>query len=324
MAAALACLPRSHSAVRSRAPRSRLHPVHDAAASVCHSIHSVTYVPSAWEQDWLQRVDGVAHPCADMLQHADRTAAWLAGPASPDTFDATVFSHFEKTCVSETGKRTVVKEPIEPLVGHMRHPHGLKACVPAGQTPIDVQSRAYIALLDNSDDRLFDLYPGRKILVDAGTGTFDTSLAWFMSAYAARGIHFDAIYAWEANHVDAARYWASVPDELRPRLHFFNAPITPDRASRMNPITLIKEIAQPGDFVAFKLDIDNDAVETAIMDQLEADDCAIERITEMFYEKHYDSPDMREYFGAPPVTLAQATHNFAALRRKGLRLHYWP
>ena len=308
-------------------PRAAHHRTRHAApslASACHTVRDTVYVPSAWEQEWLQRVNGVAHPCADMLQHADRTAVWLAGPASPDTFDATVFSHFEKTCVSETGKRTVVKEPIEPLVGHMRHPHGLKACVLAGQTPIDVQSRAYIALMGNSDDRLFDLYPGRKILVDAGTGTFDTSLAWFVSAYAARGIHFDAIYAWEANHVDAARYWASVPDELRPRLHFFNAPITPARASRMNPVTLIKEVADPGDFVAFKLDIDNDAVETAIMDQLEADDCAIERIAEMFYEKHYDSPDMREYFGAPPVTLAQATHNFAALRRKGLRLHYWP
>jgi len=92
----------------------------------------------------------------------------------------------------------------------------------------------------------------------------------------------------------------------------------------MNPVTLIKEVADPGDFVAFKLDVDNNAVESAIMGHLEADDCAIECIAEMFYEKHYDSVDMRQYFGQPAATLPQAARDFEALRRKGLRLYYWP
>lgn len=307
----------------------RTHRVRHASPSStpCHAVRDVKYVPSAWEADWMARLDAITQPCAELQQQQDRMAVWLAGaatPSSPNAANSSVFSHFDKTCVSDTGKRTIIKEPIEPLVGHMRHPHTPKPCTPPGQPAMDVQSRAYITLLDNTDDRLFDLYPGRKILIDAGTGTYDTSLQWFVQAYGARGIHFDAIYAWEARPMDASSYWAAVPEGLKPVLHFFNAPITTDPASRMNPVTLIKQIAEPGDFVVFKLDIDNDAVESAIMTQLEGDDCAIARISEMFFEKHYASPDMMEYFGAPPVSLAQATRDFAALRGKGVRLHYWP
>jgi hypothetical protein len=307
--------------------RSRHNRHRPASSGTCHAVRGVKYVPSEWEVDWMARVDSITQPCAELLAQQDRVAVWLAGattPSSPDASNATVFSYFEKTCVSESGKRTIIKEPIEPLVGHLRHPHTPKPCTPPGQPAIDVQSRAYITLLDNSEDRLFDLYPGRKILIDAGTSTYDSSLHWFVQVYGERGIHFDTIYAWEARPMDATRYWAAVPDDIKPVLHFFNAPITTDPASRMNPITLIKDIAEPGDFVAFKLDIDNDDVESAIMAQLAADDCAIARIAEMFFEKHYASPDMAEYFGMPPVTLAQATRNFAVLRGKGLRLHYWP
>ena len=47
---------------------------------------------------------------------------WLAGRGHPDSFNATVFSHFEKTCVSDTGKRTV--DPVEgrmPRLGAAHH-----------------------------------------------------------------------------------------------------------------------------------------------------------------------------------------------------------
>jgi len=100
-------------------------------------------------------LDTVEAPCAVLLQLQDNESKWLAVGART----ATVFFHFEKTCVSETGKRTLIKEFIEPLVSHKKHPRGLKACVPPGETPVDVQCRDCNALLDNSDDWLFDLYP---------------------------------------------------------------------------------------------------------------------------------------------------------------------
>ncbi len=41
--------------------------------------------------------------------------------------------------------------------------------------------------------------------------------------YHMRGLDFDEVWGWEAAQVDATAFWASVPPDVMPKLHFYNA-----------------------------------------------------------------------------------------------------
>jgi len=140
------------------------------------------------------------------------------------------------------------------------------------------------------------MHPGRAILVDAGTNKFASSLGYLLPAYAAKGIQFDAIYAWESQPANPAEYWNSVPDGVKPRLHFYNAPVTPQANSSMNPVDWMKNMYRPGDYFVFKLDIDNDEVEGALVKQILDLGDASDMIAEMFFEKHYTAPEMKPHW----------------------------
>jgi hypothetical protein len=47
-------------------------------------------------------------------------------------------------------------------------------------------------------------------------------------------------------------------------------------------------------------------------------------IAEMFFEKHFDSPDMRPWFGSPATSYLPALAGISELRAAGIRIHYWP
>ena len=159
----------------------------------------------------------------------------------------------------------VVEDYIELLVGYMRHPYGLAACAKPGTPAVHIEDRSYLMMLGASTQAVRARHPGRAVLVDAGTSAFNSSMGYLLSAYAAPDIDFDAIYAWEASPVDASMYWASVPDLVKPRFHAYNTPATPEVDSSMNPVQWIKKMYRPGDFIVFKLKIDNDEVESALI-----------------------------------------------------------
>ena len=75
----------------------------------------------------------------------------------------------------------------------------------------------------------------------------------------------DAVYAWEYTPANATQYWDSVPADVKPRLHFYNAPVTPEPGSDMNPVDWIRDLYQPGDYIVFKLDIDNLSATTGLI-----------------------------------------------------------
>jgi hypothetical protein len=181
-----------------------------------------------------------------------------------------------------------------------------------------IQDRSYLMLGGDDPGAVRARHPGRAILVDAGTNKYATSLGYLIPAYAAAGIHFDAIYAWESTPASALEYWASVPDDVKPRLHFYNAPVTPAPGSAMNPVEWIQKMYRPGDYIVFKLDIDNDAVEGQLIQQVLDLEGVEGMVAEMFFEKHYSAADMKPYFGSPKTRLMQE------LRVKGVRVHYWP
>lgn len=78
-----------------------------------------------------------------------------------------------------------------------------------------------------------------------------------------------------------------------------------------------------GDYIAFKLDIDNEPIEQALMKQL--DPGVTDKIAEFFFEQHFDIAEMRSNFGTGLTTkLPEVLQLFHEVRNTGLRLHYWP
>ena len=74
------------------------------------------------------------------------------------------------------------------------------------------------------------------------------------------------------------------------RLHFYNTPIKENFTHAAHPLNIIRNICQPGDFIAVKLDIDNGPMEMAIMDAISGDTDLRRCISEMFFEQHYSHP----------------------------------
>lgn len=66
---------------------------------------------------------------------------------------------------------------------------------------------------------------------------------------------------WEIKPATAAEYWADVPLDVRGRMHYFNVPCDTTPDSPFNPLNIVRNMYQPGDFVVIKLDIDNEAIE---------------------------------------------------------------
>ena len=59
-------------------------------------------------------------------------------------------------------------------------------------------------------------------------------------AYHQRGFDFDEIWAWEIGAVDPATFWASIPDHVVPKLHFYNSGVDADFKSPANPVNIIR------------------------------------------------------------------------------------
>ena len=62
----------------------------------------------------------------------------------------------------------------------------------------------------------------------------------------------------------------------------------------MSPMTRCR----PGDFVAFKLDIDTESIEQALMKQIADDEALFGMISEMFFEQHHNGTEVS---GIKPV-----------------------
>ena len=209
----------------------------------------------------------------------------------------------------------------------MRHPHANAQCRPDGVAGVGIEDRAYLMPLSDSPARMAARgYAGRKYLIDAGTNMYGTGLAWLVGAYQRVGITFDEIFAWEASPVNASAYWGGVPQDAARKLHFMNIPIQAEAGAPMNPLTWIRDIYRRGDFVVFKLDIDNDPVESELIAQIAGSADLASMSAEMFYEKHYSEPAMAGYLGfdGQAAPYAAAVQMLGDLRARGVRMHYWP
>eukprot|EP01040_Poterioochromonas_malhamensis_P015941 gene15941-17964_t len=62
--------------------------------------------------------------------------------------------------------------------------------------------------------------------------------------------------AWEVKEVKGTKYWSEVPPNFISVLHFYNAPISANYSETHSVLRQIDEVADEGDFVSFKLDVD--------------------------------------------------------------------
>ena len=92
-----------------------------------------------------------------------RTPGWTASPSAGEG----VISSFVRESALAGGRVRRVVDRIEPLVGHLRHPHGLPACVPPGQRGVCIEYRGYLLLSAPPAHRR------GAFLFDAGTAAFN-------------------------------------------------------------------------------------------------------------------------------------------------------
>ena len=307
-------------------------------ACMCHQTHGirfadhgppnpsclkfVEYLPSKWESEWLHEASArQGEICQILNQEREKSAAWLnaisLGPDQGHILGHTsdpVWSFYKFTNTCSDGHTVLV--PIEPLVGLLRSPFA----APCDQSKhaLTVEDRNYLFL---APPKITATYQGRRLLFDLGSGSsFQSSLLWFIEGYSERGVHFDEIWCWEAAETNPHAFWETVPDEYFSKLHFYNTFAT-DSKRQSAPLEILQRHFRQGDFVVIKLDIDNEDLESSIMQQMVG---LQHMIGEVFFEKHFDAAEMRPYFGTPATTYTESLKVFHKYRSEGMRMHYWP
>jgi len=303
---------------------------------VCN-MQFIRYIPSTLEQIWIAEIKRVESNerswkvgCELLnieLVHVQELVSavkrYKTEPGSANLASSNTSAHeFRDSC---TGMHSLVH--IEPLVSFLRHP--LALC-PRSAAP--VLDKTYL-LVPYKDEVTSD--NSKKWLFDAGASTYDTgaggaSQSWFVKTYRARGIEFDRIIGWEAAKTDPSNQWDSVPADIKRKTSWFNIPVTTGVGDADNPLTFIKHLTKPEDFVVFKLDIDSPLVEIALVKQLMTDSQLLELVDEFYFEHHVSGSPMQWHgWGdlqnsvAEFSTLSESYELFTFLREHGVRAHSW-
>ena len=104
-------------------------------------------------------------------------------------------------------------------------------------------------------------------------------------------------------------------------------PVVTAPGDRNNPLSAIALVARPQDYVVFKLDVDNSAVELALTEQLASNATLLALVDEFFFEDHVDVHEMHnfwpEFIGSGRL-LRDSYSLFGRLRAAGVRAHSYP
>jgi hypothetical protein len=303
------------------------------ASSCLPALSFTRYVPSKWENEWYAMRDDFANNdtavCAAFQKYKAQAMKWLDTIKSNNIsktsydLDPTVFSHFEfkESC---TGNHHSIW--IEPLVGNFRHPHAIPWCKPqADDVTVQAENRDYLLLPGIGQFEFQHAFFGRKLLFDLGTSSFPTGLGWFMEHYKAHGIIFDEIWAWELRPMPAKEYWDLVPKEIQPKLHFYNTGVNTDIFDQNSPVHILEKVYKQGDYLVFKLDIDNSDLELPMIAHFQAHAQKYNSLfSDILFEMHYNGTNVEQWFGNSPKNYLQTLELFHDARKSGLRIHYWP
>ena len=174
------------------------------------SVQFDSYQSSGWEIEWLSKSNDFATSpdliCKTMSLATSNVRKWAnCGHEKTNLLDSKVFSHFKWKGSCFKGGSYLA--PIEPIVGHFRHPLALAQCVPPGLSAVDIQDRGYVVFGGMDTETFQCIYPGKKYLFDLGTQGYATSLGYLITEYRKLGIDFDEIWAWEVATIVPEEYW---------------------------------------------------------------------------------------------------------------------
>ena len=170
-----------------------------------------------------------------------------------------------------------------------------------------------------------------SVYAAAGGSAVGPSLPLFLSLYERNCIRFDHAYGWEATKFDEALWWRHVPADVRPRLTFYNEPVT---AAAF--VDHLASHTRPEDFVVLKVDIDG-GPEVEIVEEIARRPELAARVDELFFEYHFDfdgldfgwhirRPGARRRFRYDTVSNASVDDALGLMRRlreAGVRSHFW-
>jgi len=306
--------------------------------SVCN-VEFIKYIPSALEQIWSAEIKHVESNektwkvgCELLNLHLPQIQEMLAA-VRRYTSDQSLVNlassnmsalEFRNSC---TGVHSLVH--IEPLISFLRHP--LALC-PKTDLAAHVLDKTYL-FIPHSDEVTHDA--ATKWLFDAGASTYNkgaggASQSWFVDTYRARGVEFDRIIGWEAAKTDPSNQWDDMPADIKRKTSWFNVPVNTGAGVADNPLTFIKHLTKPEDFVVFKLDIDSPLVEIALVQQLMADPQILGLVDEFYFEHHVSGSPMQwlgwgdlQNSDAELSTLKESYELFTFLREHGVRAHSW-
>jgi hypothetical protein len=163
-----------------------------------------------------------------------------------------------------SNQSVIVYDPIEPLVGFLRHP--MHVCFSQGDEFNVDKSYMFPSFATAGVNREIKK---RSLFFDVGasayaSGAGGASQLWFIETYRKRGIEFDHIYAWESSH-NQSHNLRETPDDIILKMSYFNLPVSSDPRHRDSVIRYIFNVTHEADFVVFKLDIDKKLVEWKIL-----------------------------------------------------------
>jgi hypothetical protein len=260
-----------------------------------------------------------------------------------------VLSSFEYrwTCVDANGvevpsgvsaSESTVFAPIEPLAGPLRDPRICK------------EERAYMLVRDyivfdawsssfamappapaiGVSPTAIDAQSRRAFYFDVGASTWNEggggpSQPYFSSWIQRQCFEMSGIYAWEARDAAPKDVWSQLPGELKPVYHWYNVFAQTGVDDWDNPLVHLRKVARPEDYVLFKLDIDNNAVEESLVNQILSSPELLGLIDEFFWEHHVNFHPMTKQWSEyrNPKKMNDSLIMFAALRESGIRAHSW-
>jgi hypothetical protein len=303
--------------VRAAAAQNAAHPASRAEAEAAAAALRLNGVFSRFE--YRDSCSGAASearvaPLAGLLRDPRGPCTWgCCGPPEAATGDGAYLANpFEPNTEDIQTKDTVVVDPSH-VAAVAR---GLAEARAAGRAP-----RAILLDAGASNYRQEGPKSGRVFAEWPGT-------RWLVERYRDLGVNFTDLFAWELEPKPGFAFFEGMPPDLVVATHFYNFGVSAEAGHPANPLTVLKAVARPGDFVVFKLDIDTGSIEAPIVEALLADDHARSLITDFYYELHYRGKDMhlfwRYSFTPDSPDLVGAAAIFRALREKGLKAQMWP
>lgn len=222
-------------------------------------------------------------------------------------------------------------EYIEPLVSHLRFP--LAKCLSMSATDVShhfpTTFRGWIIPPPPSIQRKRALY------FDVGSSSWNSligggsALKYFDSVWQHQSIEFDEIYAFDME-TSPGKFHHEFPPHIHANVNFQQCSVSgrPEDESEQHPFVpdLIHRVAEPDDYVLFKLDIDSPDLEREMIEYILQDKTP--RITELVWEHHISGNYLMEEHWNQSATLGQVSLRdsydyFLRLRRKGIRAHSW-